>query len=151
MLPQVDRTALRFNQACIVGIVGLGFILGSVWLIALVAVALAVGTVWPALAPFKGFYARVLRPAGLLRPDVAPDDPAQHRFAQGVGATFLAGATVLLALGVTVLGWLLAGIVLVLALINLSVGFCAGCFVYYQLGRLGLMPGRAARPTEGRP
>ena len=41
----------------------------------------------------------------------------------------------------TVLGWTLDLIVFVLAGINLTVGFCAGCFVYYHLGRLGVLPG----------
>jgi membrane protein DedA with SNARE-associated domain len=37
-------------------------------------------------------------------------------------------------------GWTLDIIVFVLAGINLTVGFCAGCFVYYHLGRLGITP-----------
>jgi hypothetical protein len=38
------------------------------------------------------------------------------------------------------LGWALDLVVFVLSSINLTVGFCAGCFVYYQLGRLGVLP-----------
>jgi hypothetical protein len=36
----------------------------------------------------------------------------------------------------TALGWALAWLVVVLAALNLFLGFCAGCFVYYQLNRL---------------
>ncbi|MER3438442.1 MAG: DUF4395 domain-containing protein, partial [Chloroflexota bacterium] len=36
------------------------------------------------------------------------------------------------------LGWVLAWIVAALALINLLFGFCAGCFLFFQLHRLGL-------------
>jgi hypothetical protein len=39
-----------------------------------------------------------------------------------------------------VLGWTLDLIVFALSSINLFVGFCAGCFVYYHLGRLGITP-----------
>jgi hypothetical protein len=71
---------------------------------------------------------------------VIDDDPAPHRFAQGVGATFLGlSSLALLALNAISLGWGLAGLVVVLAAINLFFNFCAGCFVYYQLRRLGLI------------
>ncbi len=80
-------------------------------------------------------------PLHLLQPRIIEDDPAPHRFAQGVGAAFLiASSLVLLLTHATVLGWALDLIVFVLAAINLTVGFCAGCFVYYHLGRLGLLP-----------
>ena len=71
-----------------------------------------------------------------------PDDPAPHRFAQGVGAAFLAASTLALFVGASVVGWVLAGIVAALALLNVVVGFCAGCFVYYQLARRGWLPRR---------
>jgi DMSO reductase anchor subunit len=41
--------------------------------------------------------------------------------------------------GYTVLGWVLAWLVVVLAAVNLFFGFCAGCFAFYQLSRLGLI------------
>jgi hypothetical protein len=36
-------------------------------------------------------------------------------------------------LGVPVVGWGLAIIVALLAAINLTTGFCVGCFLYFQL------------------
>jgi hypothetical protein len=30
--------------------------------------------------------------------------------------------------------------VVTLAAVNLFLGFCAGCFMYYQLGRVGIRP-----------
>jgi len=58
-----------------------------------------------------------------------------------VGAIFLIASSILLFLTpATVAGWALDLIVFVLAAINLTVGFCAGCFVYYHLGRWGLLP-----------
>lgn len=137
----VDHTALRVNQSFIVLVAALAFVLSAPWLVALLCLALALGTVVPALAPFKAFYARVLLPAGLLRPDRRPDDPAPHQFAQGMGAGVLALATLALLLNATVLGWVLVGLVALLAAVNLFAGFCTGCFIYYQLGRRGLLPG----------
>ena len=76
----------------------------------------------------------------LLRPRIVEDDPAPHRFAQGVGAVLLIIASLILFLTkATPVGWTLDLIAFVLAGINLTVGFCAGCFVYYHLGRLGLL------------
>jgi hypothetical protein len=149
MEQRVDRSALRVNQAFIVALTGLGIVLGQVWLVGLVGLVLVLGTISPRLAGFQAIYRSLLRPAGLVKPDVIRDDPAQHRFAQGVGAAFLVASTISLVLGLSTLGWVLAGIVLVLAATNLAVGFCAGCFVYYQLGRLGLTAGSKTRIGEG--
>jgi uncharacterized membrane protein len=73
---------------------------------------------------------------------VIADNPEAHLFAQGLGASFMVLSSVaLLAVGVPTIGWILAWIVVVLAAVNLLVGFCVGCFVYYQLERrLGVRP-----------
>lgn len=137
----VDHMALCVNQSSIILIAALAFLVNAPWLVALLCLALALGTAVPALAPFKALYARVLLPAGLLRPDRRLDDPAPHRFAQGMGAGVLALAVLAFLLTASVLAWALVGLVAVLAAVNLLAGFCAGCFVYYQLGRRGLLPG----------
>jgi hypothetical protein len=67
---------------------------------------------------------------------VHAEDPAPHRFAQGLGAAVLLAATLALFAGAAALGWGLAFVVIGLAAINLLFGFCAGCFVYFQLARL---------------
>jgi hypothetical protein len=100
-----------------------------------------VGTIWPAAGLFKLIYQKLLKPNGLLKANVIDDDPAPHQFAQGVGSLFLlASSASLLIWQNPGLGWTLAWIVIVLAGVNLFFNFCAGCFVYYQLNRFGLMP-----------
>jgi uncharacterized membrane protein len=64
------------------------------------------------------------------------------------GFVTLAGTASLL-LGLPVAGWVLVWIVIALASLNLFVGFCAGCFVYYQLNRLGA-PGFSASRLDDR-
>lgn len=140
----VDRSALKVNQVGIIALVVLAYLLAWPWLVGLVAAVLLIGTVLPGAALFKQFYARVLRPAGLVRPDPVPDDPRPHQFAQGLGGLVLAVGFGLLVSGVTAPGWALAWLVVVLAAVNLLFNFCAGCFLYYQLGRLGLR-----RPVGG--
>ena len=133
---QVDRAALRVNQACIIGFLALAFLLDQPWLVAFVCAVMAIGTAFPQAALFQRIYRDVLRPAGLLKPDLHDEDVAPHRFAQGMGAAVLLIATIALFAGATVLGWGLSFVVIALAAVNLFFGFCAGCFVYFQLQRL---------------
>jgi hypothetical protein len=140
MTAKVDQTALKFNQACIIVLLAWAFLFNWPWLVALVSLVMLVGTFMPEAGLFKQLYARVLRPFGLLKPNVVADEPQQHLFAQGVGGIFLLFASLSFLAGWSVLGWLLTAIVVALAAINLLFGFCAGCFLYYQLGRHGIKP-----------
>jgi hypothetical protein len=145
--PVVDVNALRTNQALIVLFVVLAFALGStvgVWVVLAVSVSLGIGAAFPGKGPFQLFYRNLLLPTGLVKPLRRPDDPAQHRFAQGMGASFLLLATIALFAGVDVLGWILAFIVVTLALVNLLFGFCAGCFVFLQINRFRERTGSSA-------
>ena len=140
--PRVDSHLIKFSQGWVVGLTALAFVLQVRWLVVVAALCLLISAAAPTIGPFRLLYRFVAVPLRLLRPLIVEDDPAPHRFAQSVGATFLIASSLLLFLlpGAAGVGWALDLIVFALALINLTVGFCAGCFVYYQLGRLGLMP-----------
>lgn len=146
MAKKVDTTAIKFNQACIIVFSLLGFVLNQPYLVLFVGLVLAVGTILPQAGLFKQFYQKLLKPNELLKANVIDDDPAPHQFAQGVGALFLlASSLALLVFNSTGLGWTLAWIVIILAGVNLFLNFCAGCFVYYQLDKVGLLP----HPSSG--
>jgi len=130
----VDHAALRVNQSFIIGLLALAFVLDWVWLVGFVALVMLVGTAVPTAALFKRIYRHILRPAGLIKADPVQDNPAPHQFAQGMGGVVVLLAALALWLGAPIVGWALAGIVIFLAALNLFVGFCAGCFIYYQLG-----------------
>lgn len=134
--PQFDRSALKVNQALIIALLSLAYILNNWWLVAFVSAVMALGTVDMRLALFQRLYRDLLRPAGLLRPDLHAESAAPHRFAQGMGAGVLVLALLAFAAGFAVVGWGLTLLVIVLAAVNLIFGFCAGCFVYFQLARL---------------
>jgi hypothetical protein len=137
--PLVDVNALRTNQALIVAGVVIAFVLGAMpgaWVLLLVALSLAAGAARPGYGLFQLFYRDVLKATGLVKPNLRPDDPAPHRFAQAMGATVLFLAAIALFAGVDVLGWVLAFLVLALALVNLLFGFCAGCFIFLQINRV---------------
>ena len=139
-IPRVDTHLAKFTQACVVLLTGLAFLLNQPIIVAITAVLMVISALAPSVSPFRLVYQGVVLPLRILKPRIVEDDPAPHRFAQGVGATFLIAATLLFLLRATPVGWALDLIVFVLAGINLTIGFCAGCFVYYHLGRIGLLP-----------
>ncbi len=134
-----DRTTLRFNQAMIIFFLVAGFVLNLPLFVLFVAAVMAIGTAIPAAALFQRIYQDILKPAGVLKPDLREEAAAPHRFAQGMGAGVLILALIAFAAGSSTLGWALAIVVAALAAVNLVFGFCAGCFVYFQLQRLGLV------------
>ena len=139
MNKKVDMTALKFNQASIIALTLAAFIVDWPLTVIFVGLVLAVGTVWPHAALFKLVYFKLFRSRGILKARIVPDDPAPHQFAQGLGATFMVISGVLLLLGYSFAGWLLAWMVVILAGVNLIFNFCVGCFIYFQLDRAGLM------------
>lgn len=147
MTRKVDQSALKVNQAFIIAFLLLAFVLNTVWLVAFVGVVMLLGTAVPPLSLFKRIYQHGLKPAGLVKPHVITDNPEPHRFAQGFGGVVLAVAVLALLAGPTILGWALVGLVVVLAALNLFLGFCAGCFLYYQLNKLGV-PGFVHSPIR---
>ncbi|MBE7468269.1 MAG: DUF4395 domain-containing protein [Anaerolineae bacterium] len=141
MVKKVDTTAIKFNQACIIVFSLLGFLFNQPYWVLFVGLVLAIGTIFPQAGLFKQIYQKILKPNGLLKAHIIDDDPTPHQFSQGVGALFLlTSSAALLAFNNAGLGWTLAWIVIILAGVNLFLNFCAGCFVYYQLDKLGLMP-----------
>lgn len=134
----VDHSALRFNQASIIVLLALAFVLNQPWLVVFVAAVMWIGTLAPGAGLFKLIYQRLLKPLGVIRPAPKADDPKPHLFAQGVGAFVLTLSSVALFAGLAAIGWVLAGIVIALAAINLFLGFCMGCFMYYQLAKRGV-------------
>lgn len=146
---KVDHSALRTNQAFIAGLLLIGFVANS-WMVAgFVALVMLVGTLLPEAGLFVRIYRHILRPGGIVKPDVIADNPEPHRFAQGFGGLVTLAGTVSLLLGFPIVGWALAWVVIILASINMLVGFCAGCFVYYQLNRLGV-PGFSTSLLENK-
>ncbi|MDX1437483.1 MAG: DUF4395 domain-containing protein [Anaerolineales bacterium] len=146
-LQRVDHSALRTNQVFIIGLSIAAFVLNAAWLAGLVALVMAAGTI--RRKPGFGFiYSGVLKPRGWVRPDVLEDNPEPHRFAQGFGAVVLAIGAGTLYLGAATLGWSLVWLVVALAALNLFLGFCVGCAMYYWLNRLHV-PGFAKSPPPG--
>ncbi|MEJ5223659.1 MAG: DUF4395 domain-containing protein [Anaerolineales bacterium] len=146
-LQPIDHTAMRVSQVVIILLNITAFVLNLPWLAALVAAAMLLGTLFG--RPGFGFvYTMLLKPFGFVRPHILPDHPEPHRFAQGVGGAFMLAGTLSLLVGWSILGWGLVWMVAALAALNAFGGFCAGCFIYYWLTRLGV-PGFTKNPPTG--
>jgi fatty acid desaturase len=127
-LDVIDSRAPRFNQATIGTVSALAVATGWWWLLAVLCAQLVVGLILgrrfclPCLAYFE-----VLQP----RVGEGPlEDARPPRFANVVGAIFLAAATASYAAGLGVLGATLGGLVAALALLAAATGLCTGCEAY---------------------
>ena len=129
----VDQSALKVNQAFIIVLLLAAFVFDNWPIAALVSAVMLLGTFVPRLSLFKRIYQQILKPLNWVRPNVIPDNPEPHLFAQGFGGSVLFLATVSILSGLSILGWVLIWLVIGLASANLFLGFCAGCFLYYQL------------------
>lgn len=138
---RVDAHLGKFSQGCTVLLTILAFVLLQPVITLITAIVMAISALAPKASPYRLLYQWIVVPLHLLKPHIVEDDPSPHRFAQGVGAIFLFASSAVLFVGhIPVLGWTLDLIVFVLASINLTTGFCVGCFVYYHLGRAGILP-----------
>ncbi|NIR66585.1 MAG: DUF4395 domain-containing protein [Gammaproteobacteria bacterium] len=144
-LRNVDHNALRMNQAMIILMSLIGFLLDWIWLIAILALVMVFGTIVgkPGFSPLYGIFVRF----NLLNPDRIHDNPEPHRFAQGFGAGVLIISLGFLLTGFSLVGWALVWLVIALAALNLFGGFCMGCAMYYWLARLSV-PGFDKQPPQ---
>ncbi len=149
IVEKIDNTALKFNQGSIVFFTGLAFLLNIYWLVALVGIVLLLDTIVPGTGLFKLIYKVVAKPSGLLKPHIIEESKTPHQFAQGMGGIFLLiSFSFLHFLGLTVLGWVLSFIVIALAFINLTLNFCAGCFIYFQIQKIKLSYTKSAAESK---
>ena len=128
--PRGQRFAAALTSIVIVVVLATGW----GWLALAQAVVFAV----TALDPRKGPYAYLFR--ALVLPRVGPpaerEPAAPVRFAQLVGFSFLAVATVGYLTGVTALGTVFAAFALLAAFLNAAFGLCLGCEAYLAIRRI---------------
>ena len=137
---------MRTNQALGARLLTVAALLDQWELVAIQSGVFLLATLQPALNPYAILYRFILRPLGLLRSDLRPDHMAAHRFATMVGSILTATASYLLITGHTQIGWSLVWLIVTLTAIAL-LGWCAGCFTYYTLHRMGLMRFMKHAPT----
>jgi hypothetical protein len=137
-LDVIDSRAPRFNQATIGVLSVVAVVTGWYWLLALLALQLAVGLTlgrrW--CLPCVAYFALVQPRFG----EGPLEDSRPPRVANMVGATVLTAATVAYALGWGAAGAALGLLVAALALLAAVTGFCTGCEAYKLACRLSGRP-----------
>ena len=130
----IDARAPRTNQAVIGSLALVALLSGTEWLVAVLAAQLAIGLTFgrrfclPCLAYFE-----------LIQPRFGEgpiEDSRPPRFANIIGVVFLGGATLAFLLEASTVGWVLALVVAVLALLAAATGLCMGCEAYKLSARL---------------
>lgn len=135
----VNEKAARTVATGVVLLGALTLVTGWWWL----TIPLALGFIGrvlagPRLSPLGWLAMTVIGPR-LGAPHFSPGPP--KRFAQGIGAAFSTSAAVLaLGFGQTLAAGIVLGVLLVFATLEAALGFCAGCFVFGHLMRLGVIP-----------
>ncbi len=81
----VDQNELRVNATLAVTVLVTAFVLGRCELVAFQACALFLTALHLSLGPYIALYRHVLRPAGIVKPDLRVDNPKPHRFAAMFG------------------------------------------------------------------
>ena len=134
----VDQQQIKFNMAATALLLTSGYLLNN-WIFVAIAIFCQItGSIGLSIAPYRLLYKTLMLPMGLVKPNPIPDHHAPHRFAALVGAIFNVLGLYLILTGSNTAGWVFVGIVFVLSLLNLFLGFCAGCFMYYILNKLGV-------------
>lgn len=145
---EVDQNELRFNSSLAIAVLATAFIANRWQLVAFQAGVMSLTALRFGSGPYVLLYRTLLRPAGILREDRRADNPEPHRFASMVGAIVASTATYLLATGRSTAGWAAVWLLISLAVIAVA-GWCAGCFTYYTLNRLGLRGWFPYAPISG--
>ncbi|HFC92276.1 MAG TPA: DUF4395 domain-containing protein, partial [Leucothrix mucor] len=82
-------------------------------------------------------YRWIIKPLKIIKSDYRLDNIQPHKFGQLIGAITVVLALVLIQFGYTTAGWIIVGVLIALTAISYA-GWCVGCYMYYQLNRLGL-------------
>jgi hypothetical protein len=130
----IDSRAPRFNQATIGVLSVVAVLTGWSWLLALLALQLAVGLTFG-----RRFCVACVAYFELVQPRFGEgplEDSRPPRVANMVGLAVLGSAVIAYAAGQPLIGATLGGLVAGLALIAAVTGFCTGCEAYKLACRL---------------
>lgn len=127
----IDARAPRFNQAVIGSLSVVALVTGWWWLLGLLGlqliIGLTIGRRW--CLPCVTYYELVQPRFG----EGPLEDSRPPRFANMIGAVVLSAAFLAHLAGLSLLCWILGGLVAVLALLAASTGLCVGC-EFYRIG-----------------
>ena len=127
--PRGQRFAAALTSLVLVAVLATGW----GWLALAQTVVFAITALDPRKGPYAYLYRALILPR--LGPPAEREPAAPVRFAQSVGFTFLAVATVGYLTGLTALGLVFAAFGLLAAFLNAAFGLCLGCEAYLAIRR----------------
>lgn len=128
--PRGQRFAATLTSIVLVVVLATGW----GWLALVQTVVFAITAINPKQGPYAYAYRALVLPR--LGPPTEREPAAPVRFAQTVGFTFLAVATLGYLTGLTTLGVVCTAFGLLAAFLNAAFGLCLGCEAYLALRRL---------------
>ena len=129
---RLDPRGPRFGAAVSTIILVLALILRSPWLLAVQVALFAVGAfAGPGRTPQAWLFRTAIRPR--LIPPAYFEDATGPRFAQQVGFAITTLALVFVLAGLSLPGWVLAGIALIAAFLNAAFDLCLACLLMPRL------------------
>ena len=135
----VDEVSARLVAAGVV-VMGTATLVSGQWwvLVPLVFGFVARVAAGPRFSPLGLLVTRVIRPRLSVAPRLVAGPP--KRFAQAMGLTFSATASLFVVLGATGAATVVLAMLLIAASLEAFVGLCLGCKVFALLMRLGVIP-----------
>ena len=127
--PRGQRFAATLTSAVLIVVLATGW----GWLALVQTVVFAVTALDPRKGPYAYAYRALILPR--LGPPAEREPAAPVRFAQTVGFTFLAVATVGYLTGLTAVGVVFTAFGLLAAFLNAAFGLCLGCEAYLLIKR----------------
>lgn len=146
---EVDHSAIKTGQLLSIATLTAAYILEWWEPVAVLAVIFLITSVFFEWGPFAIVYRLLLKPLGLVKPDLRVDNVQPHRFGQAVGAVSAALAAAALYFNYATRGWALVWMLIALTGVSFM-GWCIGCFIYYQINRFGLGGFFGHSPTDSR-
>mgnify|MGYP001088954582 CR=1 FL=1 len=137
MSNQVDHAEIKVGQILTIIISSIALALqNQIPLIILAGIFLLSGTV-RSISPFTLLYRWIIKPLGIIKSDYRLDNIQPHKFGQLVGVITVVLALALIQFDYVFAGWSIVGVLIVLTVTSYA-GWCVGCYLYYQLNRIGL-------------
>ncbi len=137
MASYVDHAEIKMGQLLTIAISGVALGMQDTLPLMLLGIVFLLSGSIRSVSPFSLLYQWVVSPLHLMRSDYRLDNIQPHKFGQLIGALTVVIAVGLIEYGYQTAGWIVVGVLIALTAISYA-GWCIGCFMYYQLNRLGL-------------
>ncbi len=137
MSNQVDHAEIKMGQVLTIIISGIALALQNIIPLIILAGIFLLSETVRSISPFSLLYRWIIKPLGIIKSDYRLDNIQPHKFGQLVGVITVVLALALMQFGYTTAGWIIVGVLIALTATSYA-GWCVGCYMYYQINRLGL-------------